>query len=250
MRRFTLPVFSFLDHTVFDRELSAHYGDRDLADLPINGFAVSTNLSRNRLHVHRTGPIWHAVRSSGAIPGVLPPFVDRSGEMFVDGALIDNLPLSTMRDIKLGPNVVAGFFDDESRQRHLRYDEIPGRERLIGDIVMRRRRTFPGILNVLTRSMMVTSRRSVSELEIGSDCLMRLPRLQGHGHARLEDGTCAGGTVLPIRVPPHRRGRRCGRTGRSGCLDRPFRFDGRWDFRLFFGQRQRPESTRPERSGT
>ncbi len=181
MRRFTLPVFSFLDHTVFDRELSAHYGDRDLADLPINGFAVSTNLSRNRLHVHRTGPIWHAVRSSGAIPGVLPPFVDRSGEMFVDGALIDNLPLSTMRDIKLGPNVVAGFFDDESRQRHLRYDEIPGRERLIGDIVMRRRRTFPGILNVLTRSMMVTSRRSVSELEIGSDCLMRLPACKGMG---------------------------------------------------------------------
>jgi NTE family protein len=142
---------------------------------------VSTNLTRNRMHVHRTGPIWHAVRSSGAIPGALPPFVDEAGDMFVDGALVDNLPVASMRELKLGPNVIAGFFEDESRSAPLRYDSVPSRERLIGDIVMRRQRKFPGLVNVLSRSMLVTSRRSLRETEIGSDFLVRLPAKTGMG---------------------------------------------------------------------
>ncbi len=178
MRRYTLPVFSLLDHTVFDRELAAAYGDADLADLPLNAFAVSTNLTRNRLHVHRSGAVWQAVRASGAIPGALPPFATGEGELLVDGALVDNLPVSVMRDLKLGPNVVAGFFEDEDGRRAIDYDAAPGRERLIGDLVLRRRRRFPGLFDVLSRSMMVTSRRCLRDTEIGSDLLVRLPALE------------------------------------------------------------------------
>ncbi|MCT8973127.1 patatin-like phospholipase family protein [Microbaculum marinisediminis] len=175
LRRFTLPVFSFLDHTVFERELVASYGNADIADLPLNAFAVSTNLSRDSLHVHRTGPIWQAIRSSGAVPGALPPFTTEEGDLLVDGALVDNLPVSVMRDLKIGPNVLAGFFREDRRPRGRRYDPVPGRERLIADIVLQRRRSFPSLFDVLSRAMLVTSRRSLRETEIGSDLLVSLP---------------------------------------------------------------------------
>jgi NTE family protein len=146
-----------------------------MADLPLNAFAVSTSLTRNSQHVHRTGPIWEAVRSSGAIPGALPPFATRDGELLVDGALVDNLPVSVMRDLKVGPNVLAGFFQDDSRHRTLDYGAVPGRARLVADILLRRPRSFPSLFDVLSRSMLVTSRRNLRETEIGSDLLLRLP---------------------------------------------------------------------------
>jgi NTE family protein len=175
LRRYTLPVFSFLDHTVFDRELAAHYGDRDMRDLPVNAYAVSTNLTRNAKHVHRSGPVWQAVRSSGAIPGALPPFATEDGDVLVDGALVDNLPVATMRELKLGPNVLAGFFEDDSRHYRISYSAVPSRARLFGDLLLRRRRSFPRLLNVLARAMLVTSRRSLRETEIGGDLMVRLP---------------------------------------------------------------------------
>jgi|GEM_PF-179549 len=175
MRRFTLPIFSLLDHTVFDRELIRAYEDFDIADLPLNAYAVSTNLSRNGQHVHRSGPVWKAVRSSSAIPGVLPPYATDDGELLVDGALVDNLPVSVMRDLKMGPNVLAGFFEEDGGHGPVRYETVPGRQRLFADFVLRRKAAFPGLLNVLARAMLVTSRRALRETTIGNDLLLRLP---------------------------------------------------------------------------
>jgi NTE family protein len=181
MRRYTLPVFSLLDHTVFDRELAAHYGDLDIRDLPVNAYAVSTNLTRNAMQVHRAGPVWQAVRSSGSIPGALPPFVTEEGEMLVDGALLDNFPISTMRELKLGPNVLAGFFEDQTRRHRLDYAAVPGRGRLFADLLLRRPRKFPHLLTVLTRAMLVTSRRCLQETAIGADLMIKLPSPRGMG---------------------------------------------------------------------
>jgi NTE family protein len=177
--RYTLPVFSLLDHTVFDRQLKEHYDGLDIRDLPVNGYAVSTNLTRNTLQVHRSGLVWHAVRSSGAIPGALPPFVDETGDVLADGALLDNLPVRTMRNLKIGPNVLAGFFGEESRRAPLCYGAVPGRVQLVLDLVMRRRRRFPRLFSVIERSMLVTSRRRFQDTELAGDLLLKLPSLPG-----------------------------------------------------------------------
>jgi NTE family protein len=177
--RYTLPVFSLLDHTVLDRQLATHYGGIDIRDLPVNGYAVSTNLTRNTLQVHRTGLVWHAVRSSGAIPGALPPFVDERGDVLADGALLDNLPVRTMRELKLGPNMLAGFFSEDGRRGPLCYTAVPDRFQLILDLVMRRRRRFPRLLSVIERSMLVTSRRSFEDTKLADDLLLKLPSLPG-----------------------------------------------------------------------
>ena len=45
--------------------------------------------------VRRGGPLWMWLRASSAIPGVLPPVLHR-GRVYVDGALVDNLPTDVM----------------------------------------------------------------------------------------------------------------------------------------------------------
>jgi NTE family protein len=158
-QRYALPYYGLLDHKVFDRALRAEYGTTAIEDLWKPFFAVSTNLSRNEIMVHRRGPVWEAVRASGSIPALLPPFFTRNGEMLVDGGIIDNVPLAPMRRLKSGPNVVVSLSSQAPTTYPVEYDAIPGlRETLIASLNPFRRRKrlpVPGILQVVMRSMAV-----------------------------------------------------------------------------------------------
>ena len=61
-------------------------------------------------------------------PAVLPPFFTSEGEMLVDGALMDNVPIAPMRALKTGPNVVVVLGVDSLTKvrRGLRVDPGPG----------------------------------------------------------------------------------------------------------------------------
>ena len=109
MRRWTWPRYSLLDPSVLDACLEEHFTSLDIEDLPLPYFAVATNLTRNEPVCIRSGPLWHAVRASSAIPALLPPVISRDGDMLVDGCLLENVPVETMHAIKSGPNVVVDF---------------------------------------------------------------------------------------------------------------------------------------------
>jgi NTE family protein len=69
-------------------------------------FCTSSNLTSGRVEVHRRGPLWRAIRSSMAIPGLFPPC--RSGDdVLVDGAVFDNMPVGLMRDMHPGISVIG-----------------------------------------------------------------------------------------------------------------------------------------------
>ncbi len=127
LRRYTLPRYSILDHTRFDRLLEGCYGGVEIEDLWVPFFAISTNLSRHGLTCHRRGSLWEAVRASGSIPALLPPFYTRDGEMLVDGALVDNVPVRSMREIKSGPNVVVAFEVPQLERFAVDYRSLPSR---------------------------------------------------------------------------------------------------------------------------
>ncbi len=93
---YTLPVVSLLAGHKATRAFLDTFGESRLEDLWLPAFCVSTNLSRNCLQVDDRGPIWLALRATTAIPGVFPPVV-RNGELFVDGGLVDNLPVDIAR---------------------------------------------------------------------------------------------------------------------------------------------------------
>ncbi|MEP3224906.1 MAG: cyclic nucleotide-binding and patatin-like phospholipase domain-containing protein [Parasphingorhabdus sp.] len=178
MRRLTLPLYSLLDPTVFDSELRTRYGTKDIADQPINFFGVSTNLSTNGLHVHRRGPLWEAVRASGSLPTILPPFIDRDSNILVDGGVLDNVPVKVMHGLKTGPNIVVSLGDpDEIWRTDVDYDDIRGRWTLMKDVILRRKREaeFPSIVEIMSRSMVVASRMASKEMLGEDDILVNPP---------------------------------------------------------------------------
>lgn len=130
LKRMTWPRYSLLDHAQFDESLAFHYTDTEIADLWIPYFALSTNLSRNAPYIHRSGKLWETVRATGSIPGLLPPCYTDEGDMLVDGGILDNVPVSTMHDLKWGPNIVVNLSVERGRKYNVNYSQIPSRNQL------------------------------------------------------------------------------------------------------------------------
>ncbi len=156
-RRYTLPYYSLLNHKVLDKALRNEYRDLLIEDLWKPFFALSTNLNKNEIMVHRRGPVWRAVRASSSIPGVLPPCFTTEGEMLVEGSLLENVPLTTMHALKTGPNVVVALKKPESMTYDIDYDLIPGPREWIkswlNPFSSRRLPRAPHMLQVIMSSM-------------------------------------------------------------------------------------------------
>ena len=196
MRRYTWPRYGMLDHRRFDEELQQLYGSAGIEDLWLPFFAVSTNLSRYALQLHRRGPLWQAIRASASIPVLLPPVYTSDGEMLVDGGLLDNVPLRAMHDLKSGPNVVLSFLTLETEHFSVDYDSLPSRSELMRLAANPWRwRTLPdapGIVAVLMRSMMAN--RHAFKQHLTADDLLLVPPvppeiglLDWHRHTELFD---------------------------------------------------------------
>lgn len=196
MRRYTLPRYSLLDHTNFDAQLKRHYGGIDIEDMWLPYFAISTNLSRYGLHVHRQGELWAAIRASAAIPVLLPPIYTREGEMLVDGGLLDNVPIRAMHDLKSGPNVVVSFMLPELERFPVDYDTLPSRNEMMRLALHPLKRgalpSAPGLVTVLMRSLMAN--RNDFKCHLGPDDLLLVPPvpadmgfLDWHRHGELLD---------------------------------------------------------------
>jgi NTE family protein len=187
LRRWTWPRYSLLDHTELDQALALNFTSTDIEDLWIPFFAISTNLSRNAIHCHRSGPLWEAVRATSAIPALLPPFFTADGEMLVDGCLLDNVPIETMRAIKTGPNVVIDFSLPKMDRCKIDYRALPSRGRLLWRLLTRSGRhglpLAPTPQAVLMRSLML-NRRDVADDLRSEDILLapRIPAGVGHLH--------------------------------------------------------------------
>ncbi|MDX2202763.1 MAG: patatin-like phospholipase family protein [Hyphomicrobiaceae bacterium] len=196
MRRYTVPRYSLLDHRHFDAQLAKHYGGQAIEDLWIPFFCVSTDLSRYDLHRHRTGSVWEAVRATSSIPVLLPPFYTEDGHMLVDGALLDNVPVRVMHELKSGPNVVVSFATPSLERFEVAYDALPDRPTLIKSLINPFSRAAlppaPGVASVLMRSLMAN--RHDFERQLRPDDLLVVPPippdmglLHWHRHGELKD---------------------------------------------------------------
>ncbi|TIL62845.1 MAG: cyclic nucleotide-binding domain-containing protein [Mesorhizobium sp.] len=177
-RRPTLPHFALLDHKAFDRALRLEYGDVLIEDLWLPFFALSTNLSSRQPHVHRRGKLWHAVRASGSIPGVLPPFFTDDGDMLVDGAIMNNLPLEQMKELKTGPNVIVTFGSSAPQKYDIDYDRIPGASELalalLNPFGRARLPRVPSMLQVIASSMLA---HRPQDIAVGEEDILICPEV-------------------------------------------------------------------------
>lgn len=104
---YTVPLISILKGINCQRALNSAFGGIAIEDLYLRYYCVSSNLTKSRLEVHTTGSLAKAVRASLTIPGVYPPVYNENGDLLVDGGIIDNMPVETMRNMQLGGKILA-----------------------------------------------------------------------------------------------------------------------------------------------
>ncbi|MBM4297608.1 MAG: patatin-like phospholipase family protein, partial [Deltaproteobacteria bacterium] len=100
-KNYTLPLVALNSARRMDQMLKRMFGDAEIENLRRKFFCVSTNLSSATAKIHREGKLWKAVRASVSIPGIGPPAI-QNGEILVDGGLVDNLPVETMKRLCQG----------------------------------------------------------------------------------------------------------------------------------------------------
>ena len=99
-----LPLIAMTHGRKVSERLQEHFGDRNIADLWLPFFCISTNLTSGAYQVHRSGLVREALRASLSLPGVLPP-VTKDNDVLVDGAVLKNFPADIMRSLQSGPIV-------------------------------------------------------------------------------------------------------------------------------------------------
>ena len=171
LARYTVPRYSLLDHTHFDKHLAREYGDVRIEDLWKPYFAVSMDLSDYAVEVHRTGLVWEAIRASASIPALLPPFYTTDGRMLVDGSVVSNVPIDVMHKLKSGPNVVVSFNPPAGERFAVDYKSLPARRELLlrtmNPFARRGLPKAPSAATVLVRSLMSNHNHFERQLESG-----------------------------------------------------------------------------------
>jgi NTE family protein len=126
-------------------------------------FCVSSDLTSGRIHEHRSGQVWRALRATVALPGILPP-VTHHGHLLVDGGVMNNLPVDVMREHATGAGPIIAC--DITGEVDLQAGDSRYGERRWWWLLWQRMRGSPSIVSILMRSGTVGSeaqRRIVRE---------------------------------------------------------------------------------------
>lgn len=169
---YTLPFVSLVSGRKVSRLLQREFATMAIEDVPLPFFCVSANLTSGQLAVHRRGEMWRWLRASVAIPGVLPPVV-HNGELFVDGAAINNLPVEVMRDAGMGRIIGVDVGSDRAFTSASPDSDAPPFWKLFEWFRGRKQRV--NILQILWRAGMINSAGNRAARHELSDLLLQPP---------------------------------------------------------------------------
>ena len=173
LRDLTVPVFSLLSGRKLARTLNHYIGDVDIEDLWQPYFCISSNLSESRLHVHDSGKLWQAMQASAALPGLLPPIL-ADGRLYVDGGVVDNLPIGVMKRFISGATVAVEA--TVKVEYSIAAEQFPSPLGYLRSRLTRRSRpALPTLPSLLIKSTMLGGSRERSELREGIDLHINPP---------------------------------------------------------------------------
>ncbi|XP_035995703.1 patatin-like phospholipase domain-containing protein 7a isoform X2 [Fundulus heteroclitus] len=105
---FTYPVSSMFTGAGFNSSISNVFQSKQIEDLWIPYFNITTDISASAMRVHTDGSLWRYVRASMSLSGYLPPLCDpKDGHLLMDGGYINNLPADVARS--MGAKVVIAI---------------------------------------------------------------------------------------------------------------------------------------------
>jgi predicted acylesterase/phospholipase RssA len=175
---YTLPRHSLIRGERVKAMLQRTFGTIAIEELPRSFMCGCTELRSGRFVLQRYGPLWETVGFSMCLPVIAPPQV-RGREMFIDGSLVDNLPVGAMADLSEGPVVavdVKATFERPAKGRQAATDgqaERSARQR-------RRAERPPGFGETLTRVLLLSSANTSDAARRHAD-LVITPRAEGVG---------------------------------------------------------------------
>ena len=169
---YTFPLVALVAGRKVSRLLREEFGEVHIEDLELPYFCVSANLTTGHSAIHRSGCLWRWLRASVAIPGVLPPVFSR-GEVFVDGATINNLPVDVMREIGRGPVIGVDVGAQRAFTADLDETESPPLWKLIQRWRGQRKRV--NIFQILWRAGMINSAANTAAVRTHTDLLLQPP---------------------------------------------------------------------------
>eukprot|EP00069_Balaena_mysticetus_P021848 bmy_13891T0 len=104
----TYPITSVFSGAGFNRSICSVFKDRQIEDLWIPYFTVTTDITASAMRVHTDGSLWRYVRASMSLSGYMPPLCDpKDGHLLMDGGYINNLPADVARS--MGAEVVIAI---------------------------------------------------------------------------------------------------------------------------------------------
>ncbi len=101
-RQFTLPIVSLWSDQLLEQMLKTFFGDRRLENLPMECFISVTNLDQSVVQYKRHGLVRNWCRASMSLPAIWPPYCDKDGVLYIDGGVLDNLPVASISPAQAG----------------------------------------------------------------------------------------------------------------------------------------------------
>ncbi|KAM4749158.1 patatin-like phospholipase domain-containing protein 6 [Rhinophrynus dorsalis] len=96
----TYPIASFFSGCSFNDTLHSIFGERQIQDLWLPYFSITTDISASCMRVHREGSLWRYVRASASYTPYLPPLCDpQDSHLLLDGCYVNNLPADVARSL-------------------------------------------------------------------------------------------------------------------------------------------------------
>ena len=95
----TYPYVSFFSSKKYIEEMKMNFGEMQIEDLWIPFFCITTDISANKMRIHRHGHIYRWTVASSSFTPYLPPVIDPAdGHHLVDGCYTNNLPADVARE--------------------------------------------------------------------------------------------------------------------------------------------------------
>ncbi|XP_064435121.1 patatin-like phospholipase domain-containing protein 7 isoform X4 [Mirounga angustirostris] len=104
----TYPITSMFSGAGLNSSICSVFKDRQIEDLWIPYFTITTDITASAMRVHTDGSLWRYVRASMSLSGYMPPLCDpKDGHLLMDGGYINNLPADVARS--MGAKVVIAI---------------------------------------------------------------------------------------------------------------------------------------------
>ena len=178
-KEYGFPYISLIKSNKIEKAAKISSEGRNIEDLWIPFFAPATDLTNSKLIIFDKGPLWEAIRSSGALPGiVLPHFMNQN--IIVDGGLMNNLPVDIMRNNYYGGKIICSSCSlDKSMKTSI--EGIPNQLQMLISKLFNKTKFekhynyVPTITDIIFKTSVVASASQINDNINMSDLFLELP---------------------------------------------------------------------------